>query len=114
LSKDYNLHPALCFLDKTQKVVADLPPVEEHNACIKQAIASAKAEKKSFVIKENGCQYILVEDGKFYGMGKVEDDNVAKDVNLLKQKVTPYPENEVLKSMLRMYVERYPKKVMML
>ncbi len=114
LSKEYNLHPALCFLDKTQKIVTNLPPVAEHNACIQQAIASAKSDKKSFIIKENGCQYILVEDGKFYGMGRVEDDTVAKDVNLLKQKVTAYPENEVLKSMLRMYVERYPKKVMML
>jgi DNA polymerase-3 subunit epsilon len=52
-----------------------------------------------------------VEEGKFYGMGTIEEETFAYDVEQLKSILTAYPENEVLRSMLRNYAERNPKQV---
>jgi DNA polymerase-3 subunit epsilon len=108
LVRRFELHAGLCFLDKTQN--DNLPAVSEYNACVKQALEWLQIQKETFAIKEKeSC--VLVENGKFYGMGKLKDVTVA-DINTLKEKLTPYPENEVIKSMIRQYVERYPAKVM--
>ncbi len=108
LVRRFELHAGLCFLDKTQN--DDLPEVMVYNAKVQQALDWLKTQKETFAIKEKeSC--VLVEDGKFYGMGKLKDASIA-DISSLKEKLTPYPENEVIKSMIRQYVERYPAKVM--
>ncbi len=107
LVRRFELHAGLCFLDKTQN--DDLPEVMVYNANVQQALDWLKTQKETFAIKEKeSC--VLVEDGKFYGMGKLKDASIA-DIDSLKEKLTPYPENEVIKSMIRQYVERYPAKV---
>lgn len=108
LVRRFELHAGLCFLDKTQN--DDLPEVMVYNDNVQQALDWLKTQKETFAIKEKeSC--VLVEDGKFYGMGKLKDTTIA-DIDSLKEKLTPYPENEVIKSMIRQYVERYPAKVM--
>lgn len=108
LVRRFELHAGLCFLDKTQN--DDLPEVAGYNANVARALDWLKSRKETFAIKEKeSC--VLVHDGKFYGMGKVKEDQL-KDIDALKEKLTPYPENEVIKSMIRQYVERYPGKVM--
>ena len=112
--REHNLHPALCFLDKSNKTLDGLPTVEEHNAVIDRILKSVKEEKKTYLIKETGDNYILVEEGRFYGMGKIEDAQLIAQLEQLKLMLTPYPENEVIRSMLKTHVERYPMCVMML
>jgi DNA polymerase-3 subunit epsilon len=108
LVRKFGLHAGLCFLDKTQN--NDLPEVASYNDAVKEALQWLQQQKETFAIKEKeSC--VLVEEGKFYGMGVVKGDAVS-DIALLKERLTPYPENEVIKSMIRQYVEKYPAKVM--
>lgn len=111
LVKEYNLHPGLCFLDKSKKELTDLPDIDYYNSCVREAIASLQADQKTYIIKEGTSNYILVEAGKFYGMGKVEKKLDRISSNELKPLLTQYPENETLRTMLRNYVERYPSRV---
>ncbi len=106
--RKFELHAGLCFLDKTQN--DDLPVVGEYNQSVKKAVDWLESQKETFAIKEKeSC--ILVQDGKFYGMGVLKDEQIS-DLEMLREKLTPYPENEVIKSMIRQYVDRYPSKVM--
>lgn len=108
LVRRFELHAGLCFLDKTQN--DDLPAMTSYNASVKKALKWLESQKETFAIKEKES-YILVEDGKFYGMGVLKEDSIG-DIDVLKERLTPYPENEVIRSMIRQYVERYPAKVM--
>jgi len=110
----FELHPALCFLDRNS------PPdlvynTNEYNAKVQQAIAWLQSQKETFIIKEaeqNLASYVLIEEGRFYGMGILASDVDHTKIEELKLKLTPYPENEVVRSMIRTYVERYPSKVL--
>jgi len=108
LVRRFELHSGLCFLDKTN--TSDFPEdIAAYNQSVKAALEWLDAQKETFAIKEKeSC--VLVTEGKFYGMGVV-DDTAVTSIDLLKEKLTPYPENEVIKSMIRQYVERYPNKV---
>jgi DNA polymerase-3 subunit epsilon len=111
LVNEFELHPALCYLDKSDKRLTDLPDASEYNQRLHQAVESIKSTQKTYLIKEDRFNYILVEEGKFYGMGTIEEETFAYDVEQLKSILTAYPENEVLRSMLRNYAERNPKQV---
>lgn len=106
--RKFELHPGLCFLDKTCN--DELPDMGEHNSLVDEAVEWIESHKETFAIKEKeSC--ILVEQGKFYGMGVIKDEAIS-DLEVLKERLTPYPENEVIRSMIRQYVDRYPSKVL--
>jgi len=111
---EYNLHPSLCFLNRTNQLTESLPTIEAHNKVIATIKESIKEEKRSFLIKEGNKQYILIEEGKFYGMGKVEDEHLITDPKQLKEQLTPYLENEVMRSMIKAHVAKYPETVIYL
>jgi DNA polymerase-3 subunit epsilon len=111
LVNDFELHPALCYLDKSDKGLKGLPDVDQYNERLRQAVESIKAEQKTYIIRDNASNYILIEEGKFYGMGTIETEMIANDKEEIKSLLTPYPENEVLRSMIRTYAERYPAQV---
>jgi DNA polymerase-3 subunit epsilon len=110
LSKRFELHAGLCFLDKTQ-LNKDLPQLSQHNTSVKKALKWLEEQKETYAIKEKES-YVLVEGGRFYGMGVLNDNTSISDINTLKDKITHYPENEVIRSMIRQYVEKYPSKVL--
>jgi DNA polymerase-3 subunit epsilon len=111
LVNKFSLHPALCFLDISDKNLKGLPGVQEHNLLVQKAVESLKAEQKTYLVRDAGSGYILIEEGKFYGMGTLTEEPAEMDVDQLKSVLTPYPENEVLKAMIRSYTERYPQQV---
>ena len=113
LVRTHELHPTLCFLDKT--IPKELPDVQLYNAAVKNALASISSVKQSYIIKENE-HAILVEKGIFIGMGTLASMQVANELNnddleKIKSMITPYAENEVLKSMIRKHVEKHPSSV---
>ena len=110
----YQLHPVLCSLDRSGKNELDLPPVIEHNGLINEIINSTNQEKRSFLIKQPQQEYILIERGKFIGMGKLTSDVLTKPADKIRPLVTPYAENEVIRSMIRMHVENYPEQMIIL
>ena len=59
-------------------------------------------------IEERSC--ILVEKGRIYGMGYLPMDATIYDAVLLKEYLTPYPENDYMRGLVYQYVERWPAK----
>lgn len=108
LVKEFELHAVLCFLDNT--VTEDLPEVTVYNQSVQKALNWMHAQKETFLIRDKeGC--VLVEEGKFYGMGQIAE---AMDLSILaniKSRLIEYPENEVMRSMIRNFAEKYPGKV---
>lgn len=108
LVKDFNLHPVLCFLDNTGD--RDFPEVADYNSSVAKALDWMNAQKETFVIRDKeSC--VLVEEGKFYGMGKLSPGSDLSLVENIKAQLTEYPENEVIRSMIRNYADRFPYKV---
>ncbi len=108
LVKQFELHPVLCFLD--QHVPVSLPEVTAYNRLVTEAISWLQDQKETFLIRDKqSC--VLVEEGVFYGMGTVAEDISITELETLKTYLTHYPENEVIRSMIRNYAERYPGKV---
>jgi DNA polymerase-3 subunit epsilon len=114
LVNEFKLHPALCFLDNSDKTLNNLPEINDHNLRMQKAMEHIENDQKTYLIRDNGHNYILVEKGKFYGMGTLVDEPLEMNVDKLKLILTPYPENEVLGTMIRDYVERYPEQVIAL
>ncbi len=106
--KEFNLDPVLCFLDNTGKSV--IQDVDSYNESVRKAIAWLDEQKQTFLIRDkSGC--VLVEEGRFYGMGHIPEETELTHISHIKEKLVEYPENEVLRSMIWNYAERYPGKV---
>lgn len=120
LVREFKLCPKLCFLqtdndacigvaDKSCKGACDKKekPVK-YNQRVTAAIEHLKSEQPSFVIVDSGREAterscILMEKGKFYGMGYVPRDVAVTDNNMLKDWLTQYPENEFILNLLRQH-----------
>lgn len=104
--KEFGLHPVLCFLDQTG--AAELPDIVLYNERVAAAVEWVGSQKETFLIRDrNTC--ILVEEGKFYGMGEIPGE--LTELEHIKPRLTAYPENEVIRSMIRNYAEKFPSKV---
>ena len=53
-----------------------------------------------------------MEDGKFYGYGFVPSKENISDRDQLKKMITPYPENEFVRSLMLRHAESFPHKKM--
>ncbi len=108
LVKEFQLHPVLCFLDNTTP--KELPEVDQYNQSVLKALSWMAEQKETFLIRDKeGC--VLVEAGKFYGMGQISLDADISALEKIKALLTEYPENEVIRSMIRNYADKYPAKV---
>jgi DNA polymerase-3 subunit epsilon len=93
------------------------PPVEEpsdYNLKVQQAIDWLQAQKETLLIKEeyrDVTSCVLVEKGRFYGMGLIDKGVVDLSIDQLKEQLTPYPENEAIRSMISSFVDKHPHKV---
>ncbi len=118
--REYALHPTLCFLDKSAPVSEEeYPEPALYNARVEAAVEYMKKEMGTYAIfeeaafdKKNAC--VLVESGKFYGMGLIPENLNFTQPGYLKPHLTQYPENEVIKSMIRSYAQKHPSRVMVM
>lgn len=53
---------------------------------------------------------ILVEKGRFYGMGYVPSNNFVAAVDAIKLQLTPYPETDYIRSLVYQFADKYPEK----
>ncbi len=110
LSKNFDIHPALCFLDKSQKQFNDLPEQEIHNQQIQQAILSLESIKENYYLLD-GNHFIIMEEGSFYGMGVWSKKQQPQSFEQLKEIATPYAPNEVIHNLVKKYADANPGKV---
>lgn len=125
----FGLCNKLCFIDRStgnlcsdegcKGACAGEEPVNEYNERVKKALAQVQQDLPSFAIRErsyfNGKDScILMEGGRFYGMGYVapEFDCSAKDE--LRNQLQQYPEYDFVRNMITRYALEQPDKVVWL
>jgi len=110
LVKDFNLHPALCFLEKQSFIPKNIQP-ELYNMNVMNAVEFLQKNLGTFAIVEpqatgNQKSCVLIENGKFYGMGLLPDDHSIYETIHLKNYLTAYPENEMIRTLVKTYIHR--------
>ena len=127
LVKEFSLCPKLCFLQTNDESCTGLSegcchgacekkePPEEYNYRLQQAIEYLGKMLPTFAVIDEGKHgaeqsCILIEKGKFYGMGYVPADFSVNSLETLKPRITPYPENDYIRGLIYQYAERRPEK----
>lgn len=123
LVKDFELCPYLCFLTK-KSTNCHLDQFECSGACQLKEPADAYNERvdlcingfteqlPSFAVMDKGIRFgerscILIEKGRFVGMGYVDSDEEI-ELKKLKLVITPYPDNQYVRSLIVRYAARHP------
>ncbi len=130
LIDEFSLCPKLCFLNTDQEPCSALAntkcngaceqkePAKKYNERVDEAIDSLN-EQTSYLIRDKGLtsydqSFILVENGKLYGMGYIPEDIQITDPSSVKDHITPFKENSFIRNLLAAYIARYPEKVIVL
>lgn len=128
LMREFNLCPKLCFMqvdeDKCVGIIEgyclaaceqkELIPI--YNERVNVAIQSLKSRLPSFTVmgegrnkEEQSC--ILIEQGRFYGMGYLPMDYEAiAELDQLKNHLTQYPENDYMRGLVYQHAAKWPNK----
>ena len=110
LVKEFELHPALCFLQKQLYIPPGID-ANIYNEKVQLAVGHLQQSMGTFAIVEapatgNRKSCVLVENGKFYGMGLLPQDNDSFDSFHLKNYLTVYPENEMIRTLVKSYAQK--------
>ena len=86
-----------------------------YNVRVKYAMEALKAMLPSFALidqgrneEEHSC--LLVEQGKFYGMGYISHHADITEPAMLKSALQPYPSNDYILNMIISHAEAFPQK----
>jgi DNA polymerase-3 subunit epsilon len=125
---EFNLCPKLCFLQVDDEKCEGVKErycfgacehnesVADYNNRVTIATESLKNRLPSFTLigegrtrSEQSC--ILIERGKFYGMGYLPTDvDAIVEINQLKNYLTPYPENDYMRGLVYQHANRWPNR----
>ncbi|QJD94479.1 GIY-YIG nuclease family protein [Mucilaginibacter robiniae] len=88
----------------------------DYNQKVNQAIEGLKLSLPTFAIRDEGRtndehSCILIEEGRFYGMGYISQYFEVNSLAQLKNHLTPYPGNDYMQNMVMNYAERNPTKM---
>lgn len=121
LINGFELCPRLCFVDQSAGVSLveeySLSP-EVYNKRVDDAFEYLMNALPSFAVVENIMApkkeekkgIILIEKGRFYGMGYVSPDVSYKGVEDLKPHITAYPENGYIRGLVYSYASKFPER----
>ena len=115
----HQLSPRLCFVDKTKEMGELTEQYDEpvvYNLRVEQALQTLYQELPTFAVLGEGVEdgqqsCLLIEKGKFYGMGYVSREMKMKDVGKLKKVLTPYHDNDFIRDMIYRYAEINPQQM---
>ena len=114
----YSLDRRLCFIDCTpmdELNELEMPAPELYNERVQLAIDDLKKKLPTFAVKDNGRDpnehsVILMEQGRFYGMGYVDQYSSVNTADELKQYLTNYPETDYIRNLIYQYINKWPDK----
>ena len=121
----FELCPKMCFIQKNSAecngvhkddcACTGVMPPEEYNQRVNAAIDSLNEALPTFAIRDEGRNSdehscILIEKGRFYGMGYISHYFKADDLPQLKQYLTPYPGNDYIRNMVTGYASKFPER----
>jgi len=127
LIEEFGLCPKLCFVQKNnepctgnhkeQCACHGNMDVNTYNQKVDYAINSLKEQLPTFALRDKGRNYdeqscMLIENGRFYGMGYIPNDFEVDKYEALKAVLSPYPDNGYIKNMVLGHAERYPAKIL--
>jgi DNA polymerase-3 subunit epsilon len=118
---EFKLCSRLCFIDVSPGVTLaedENLTVKQYNERVDNALEYLRNALPSFAVveqvslpkKENKQGIILIENGRFYGMGYVASDISMKKVDEIKPYLTAYPENGYIRSLVYSYATKYPER----
>jgi DNA polymerase III subunit epsilon len=121
LVEQFQLCPRLCFIDHSPgpTLAEQLGwTCEEYNLKVTKAIDHLKNSLPSFAVIEHVSMpaeekkqgVVVVENGRFYGMGYIPANVSVSGLEDIKSHVTPYPENGYIRGLIYSYAVKYPHK----
>jgi DNA polymerase III subunit epsilon len=127
LVRRFELCPKLCFIQKGPEICMGITENTCHGACLQrepavdynrrltEALDSLLETLPSFIIRDQGRDpseesCILIENGRFYGMGFLEKEIQIQDLDSLKERLTIYPENDYMRGLVYAFAEKWPEK----
>lgn len=125
LIEEFELCPKLCFIQKNndtctgnlkeQCACEGVEDADTYNQKVNNAINSLKEQLPTFALRDKGRNYdeqscMLIENGRFYGMGYISNDMQVDSFEALKAHLSPYPDNGYIRNLVLAHVERYPAK----
>ena len=74
-----------------------------------------KKQLPTFAVVEDGLTnnerlYLLIENGSFWGMGYLDETENINKISDLKEKLTPYADNDFIRNSIYAYVSANPQK----
>ncbi|MEO6151199.1 MAG: DNA polymerase III subunit epsilon, partial [Mucilaginibacter sp.] len=124
----FELCPKLCFVQKNTAVCNSIHAEncacngvinpDQYNEKVNTAINSLSDTLPTFAIRDEGRtgdehSCILIEKGRFYGMGYISHFFNADSVQQLKTYLTPYPGNDYIRNMVAVYATKFPERRIM-
>ena len=128
LIENFELCPKLCFIqndakpctgvNKNQCACEGIETPEDYNKKVTTAINTLDKALPTFAIRDTGRtddehSCILVEKGKFYGMGYISHYFDASSLQQLKTYLTPYQGNDYIKGLIAGYIGRFPERTIL-
>lgn len=127
LVREAELCPKLCFIQTGEGPCEGIRLHNCHGACeqretpgsynrrVDEAVTSLQQSLPSFALVDQGRHgeeksCILIEQGRFYGMGYFPADSAVRDTEALKDYLTHYPENDYMRGLVYQYASRWPAK----
>ncbi|MEJ7677187.1 MAG: hypothetical protein WKG06_04805 [Segetibacter sp.] len=119
LIEDFQLCPRLCYVDVSPgATLAEQLPSYEYNERVNDAVKYLNSSLPSFAVvedvvlpkKEDKQGIILMEKGRFYGMGYVPANVSFTHIDDYKKHVTQYPESEYIRGLVYQYATKYPQR----
>jgi DNA polymerase III subunit epsilon len=127
LIREFGLCPKLCFMQTGGELcegIGENPcrgacrneeSPEQYNLRVGEAIDSLHRRLPSFALQDAGRDRseqscVLIEKGKFYGMGYLDRESAIHSMDQLKDHLTPYPGNDYMRGLVYQFAEKWPEK----
>ncbi len=119
LIEQFELCSRLCYVDVSPgPTLADEVSSKEYNERVSKAIGHLKGSLPSFAVVEDVALpktedkqgIILMEKGRFYGMGYVPANTSFTHIDEYKKHLTQYPESEYIRGLVYQYAIKNPQR----
>lgn len=122
----YRIDPRLCRFSTAkisrQEMLMNvdtkaLPPVDEHNSLVEDALHDLDNSRPTFAILDKGRERtekscIWIEKGNFYGMGYIDQDCQYQELSDIRESLNRYVGNYYMNQLVINYAQKYPNKVL--
>ncbi len=118
----YDLCPRLCGIAKSnyscklhKSECSCMKESQYYNNLVEKALDSIHQNSPNFMLIDSGRNAsekscLLVENGKFYGMGYLNDEQI-NNVDELKSNLQPFPSNSYILGLVLTHAEKFPYKI---